>query len=78
MSTRDYLKERFPKLGERMPRTRLGSLPTPVRASEVDLDTGSRNISVKCDDLTGVIYGGNKVRKLEYIFPRAREKGIIR
>ena len=74
MSNKDYLLERFPTLGEQLPRMRLANLPTPVREFGVNLDAGNRNISVKCDDLTGVIYGGNKVRKLEYIFPRAREK----
>ncbi len=74
MSNKDYLLERFPTLGEQLPRMSLASLPTPVREFGVSLDAGNRNISVKCDDLTGVIYGGNKVRKLEYIFPRAREK----
>ena len=74
MSNKNYLLARFPTLGERLPRTHLATLPTPVREISVHLDSGNRNISVKCDDLTGVIYGGNKVRKLEYIFPRAREK----
>lgn len=78
MSNKDYLQEKFPLLGERLPKTRLASLPTPVRENEVQLDAGTRRISVKCDDLTGVIYGGNKVRKLEYIFPLAREKNCRR
>jgi 1-aminocyclopropane-1-carboxylate deaminase/D-cysteine desulfhydrase-like pyridoxal-dependent ACC family enzyme len=29
---------------------------------------------VKCDDLTSAIYGGNKVRKLEYVLARARQR----
>lgn len=74
MSNNDYLLARFPTLGERLPRMNLASLPTPVRIVPVTLDTGDRNLSVKCDELTGTIYGGNKLRKLEYIFPRAREK----
>jgi D-cysteine desulfhydrase len=78
MTNNDYLLERFPTLGERLPRMRLASLPTPVREVAATLDSGNRNISVKCDDLTGVIYGGNKLRKLEYIFPRAREKECLR
>lgn len=78
MSHKDYLKDRFPVLGKRLPRTHLASLPTPVRTVDVEVDGSSRNISVKCDDLTGVIYGGNKVRKLEYIFPLAREKNCKR
>jgi D-cysteine desulfhydrase len=74
MSNIDYLLERFPTLGKRLPRMRLASLPTPVREVAVQLDSGERKLSVKYDDQTGVIYGGNKVRKLEYIFPRARDK----
>ena len=31
MSNNDYLLARFPTLGERLPRMRLASLPTPVR-----------------------------------------------
>ena len=74
MSNNDYLLTRFPTLGAQLPRMRLATLPTPVREVGVQLDSGNRRLSVKCDDLTGVIYGGNKVRKLEYIFPRARDK----
>jgi len=74
MSNIDYLLARFPALGERLPRMRIGNLPTPVREVEVQLDSGKRQLSIKCDDLTGIVYGGNKVRKLEYIFPRARDR----
>jgi len=52
----------------------LANLPTPVYEATVQLESGSRKLSVKRDDLTGDIYGGNKLRKLEYIFPQAREK----
>ena len=52
----------------------LARLPTPVREATVQLDSGTRTLSVKRDDLTGDVYGGNKLRKLEYIFPHAREK----
>ena len=74
MSNIDYLLARFPALGEQLPRMHLADLPTPVREVAVQLESGRRNLSLKCDDLTGVVYGGNKVRKLEYIFARAREK----
>ncbi len=78
MSATDYLKEKFPLLGEKLPRMHLASLPTPV--SEVAFVTEARagKLSVKYDNLTGSIYGGNKIRKLEYIFPRAIEKGCKR
>ena len=33
---------------------------------------------VKHDDLTSDLYGGNKIRKLEYIFQRAKDRGAER
>ena len=78
MSNTDYLQAKYPLLGKKLPRMHLATLPTPVRELELDPGTGKRNISIKCDDLTGSIYGGNKVRKLEYIFPRALAKGCKR
>lgn len=52
----------------------LAELPTPVRALQLNLPSGRRQLSVKLDNLTGDLYGGNKVRKLEYILHRARRK----
>lgn len=52
----------------------LANLPTPVTEIAVQLDSGSRRLSIKLDNLTGKLYGGNKVRKLEYIFPQVGEK----
>jgi D-cysteine desulfhydrase len=78
MSDTDYLQARFPVLGEKLPRMRLATLPTPVREIEVSSGSGKRRLSVKYDNLTGSLYGGNKVRKLEYIFPRALAKGCKR
>lgn len=78
MTNKDYLAASFPLLAERLPRMRLANLPTPVRDIGAKVDSARHNISLKCDDLTGDIYGGNKVRKLEYIFPRARDKDCTR
>ena len=78
MSAPDYLRDRLPILGERLPRLRLASLPTPVREQEVRINSGNRMLAIKFDNLTGDLYGGNKVRKLEYIFPRATEKHDLR
>ncbi len=78
MSAPDYLRERFPVLGNHLPRLHLASLPTPARKHEVNIDAGTRTLVVKYDNLTGDLYGGNKVRKLEYIFPRASEKHNLR
>jgi D-cysteine desulfhydrase len=52
----------------------LASLPTPVREYRLRLPSGKHDVTVKLDNLSGDLYGGNKVRKLEYILHRAREK----
>lgn len=57
-----------------MPRSELATLPTPVGEHSVAFNSSERRISVKYDNLTSASYGGNKLRKLEYIFPRARER----
>ncbi len=78
MSKSDYLQARFPVLGEKLPRMHLATLPTPVHELEIDPGSGRRSLSIKYDNLTGSTYGGNKVRKLEYIFPCALAKGCRR
>src|SRR5579883_1421299 len=55
----------------------LGCYPTPVER----LDTLSNDASelwVKRDDLTHGVYGGNKVRKLEWLLADARTRGARR
>ena len=78
MTTPDYLSERFPVLGKRLPKLPFAMLPTPVTTHEVRVDSGSKPLTIKYDNLTGDLYGGNKVRKLEYIFPRVTEKHNLR
>lgn len=61
---------------DRFPRVRLAALPTPLepcpRLTEV---LGGAEIRVKRDDLTGLCFGGNKTRQLEYVFADIVEKG---
>jgi D-cysteine desulfhydrase len=78
MAPRDYLKGKFPALGSRLPRSVLATLPTPVSEYGAVLDGRAGHVSIKHDNLTGNLYGGNKVRKLEYIFPRATNKHCLR
>jgi D-cysteine desulfhydrase len=52
-------------------KTPLARLPTPVSSVTVRANSKTRDIWVKHDDVSGEPYGGNKVRKLEYIFHRA-------
>lgn len=78
MSDHDSLKSRFPTLASRLECESLATLPTPLRDVIVDFESRPRNLLVKYDNLTGDIYGGNKLRKLEYIFPYARSKNCGR
>jgi len=78
MADDDHLQSAFPRLSKRLPRLKLASLPTPVECRVIRLESGSFRLSIKYDNLSGRIYGGNKIRKLEYIFPRARSRGCKR
>lgn len=75
------LFDRFPDLGDRVAQLALGELPTPLDAwpgDELGLDCA--NLLVKRDDVSGVPYGGNKVRKLEFLLADARARdarGVI-
>jgi 1-aminocyclopropane-1-carboxylate deaminase/D-cysteine desulfhydrase-like pyridoxal-dependent ACC family enzyme len=68
------LDERWPRL-RGLPRVDLATLPTPVeRLDDLSQRTGSE-LWVKRDDLTAAEYGGNKVRKLEYLLGEAQRRG---
>lgn len=58
----------FPQLEKRLPYVSLGTLPTPVeKLGRVGSDIGVNSLYIKRDDLSGSVYGGNKVRKLEFL-----------
>lgn len=57
---------RFPRLRERLPFRSLGQFPTALERLE-GLCPPSVELWVKREDRAGVIYGGNKVRKLELL-----------
>jgi 1-aminocyclopropane-1-carboxylate deaminase/D-cysteine desulfhydrase-like pyridoxal-dependent ACC family enzyme len=75
MTDTDNLSARFPAASMRLNRERLANLPTPAEDVSVSHASGQRTISIKHDELTGHLYGGNKVRKLEYLLKRAAERG---
>ena len=53
---------------ESLPRVRLANLPTPIQElPNLTKKLGGPRIWVKRDDLTGLAFGGNKARKLEYL-----------
>lgn len=70
----DYLASAYPKLAGQLPKTCLAELPTAIVARSLSTPTGQRAIAIKRDDLTGRLYGGNKVRKLEYLLRRASDR----
>ena len=74
----DYLAKDFPVLAQRLGKTSFANLPTPVAEKSVNTASGRHVIAVKHDNLTGELYGGNKVRKLEYILARATDKRATR
>lgn len=74
----DYLREYYPALSSQLPRCELASLPTAVKTHAVNVAGKDHQLSVKYDNLTGNLYGGNKLRKLEYIFAHARAKNCTR
>ena len=68
ITTRTAARERVRDLLATQPRTPLALLPTPLhplpRLSEA---LGGPQIWVKRDDLTGMAFGGNKTRQLEFV-----------
>jgi len=60
----------------KLPRVRLAHLPTPLyEAKNLTKELGGPRIFVKRDDLTGLGFGGNKTRILEFIMGDALAKG---
>lgn len=73
------LFERFPRLARTIAWRSLGVRRTPLERIELELPGGmTRRILVKRDDLTAQPYGGNKVRKLEFILADALARRATR
>jgi 1-aminocyclopropane-1-carboxylate deaminase/D-cysteine desulfhydrase-like pyridoxal-dependent ACC family enzyme len=61
---------------ERLPRAALATLPTPLVETPRMADAlGIRRLFVKRDDLTGLAFGGNKVRQMEFFLGEALAEG---
>ena len=59
----------------RIPRVRLAHLPTPLQpCPRASRDLGI-DLLIKRDDLTGLAFGGNKTRNLEFRMAEARDSG---
>lgn len=69
------LFDKYPGLKKHIAWVPLGSFPTPVRRlAKLGEEIGCRNIWIKEDDKSSEYYGGNKVRKLEFILADALRK----
>jgi D-cysteine desulfhydrase family pyridoxal phosphate-dependent enzyme len=61
---------------DRVPRLRFGHFPTPIEPMpRLGGHLGGASLWVKRDDATGLAFGGNKVRKLEYLLAEAQANG---
>jgi D-cysteine desulfhydrase family pyridoxal phosphate-dependent enzyme len=59
-----------------LPRVPLAQLPTPVaRLNRLASAMGGIELRIKRDDQTGLAFGGNKTRKLEYLVAEAEARG---
>lgn len=66
----------FPRLEETLPHVVLADLPTPVeRLTRFGEAVGAGSLYIKRDDLSAARYGGNKVRKLEFLLGDALRRG---
>jgi D-cysteine desulfhydrase len=59
-----------------IPRIHFAHLPTPIEAMpRLSATLGGPRLLVKRDDQTGLAFGGNKTRKLEFLLAEAQSKG---
>lgn len=66
--------DRYPDLKNKIPFIPLGVFPTPVQKIQLKKVNKSNEIYIKRDDLSGEEYGGNKIRKLEFLIAKAIDK----
>ena len=59
-----------------LPRVSLAHLPTPLdHCPRLTAELGGPQIYIKRDDMTGLAFGGNKTRQIEFIFSEALAAG---
>ena len=60
----------------KLPRLHFAHLPTPIEElSTLSAMLGGPRLLIKRDDQTGLAFGGNKTRKLEFLIAEAKEQG---
>lgn len=76
---RPLLFDALPDLARTVPWRPLASLPTPVEPCDAIRDwLGRSGVFMKRDDLASSLYGGNKVRRYEFLLADAAKKGCKR
>jgi 1-aminocyclopropane-1-carboxylate deaminase/D-cysteine desulfhydrase-like pyridoxal-dependent ACC family enzyme len=71
-----YTPEQLRQRLDRLPRLRLAALPTPLeKLPRLSSTLGGPQIWMKREDLTGLAFGGNKIREFEYSVAQAVETG---
>ena len=71
---KESLRSNLPPFQSSIPFLPLGNFPTPVqRLLNLERTLGFQSLWIKRDDLSGPLGGGNKVRKLEYMFAAAAQ-----
>ncbi|MBN1572189.1 MAG: pyridoxal-phosphate dependent enzyme [Deltaproteobacteria bacterium] len=66
----------YPQLKGNIPCIRFGDYPTPVeRLKGLEKNLKAENLYIKREDRVSNLYGGNKIRKLEFILADAVAKG---
>ncbi len=73
--TQSLLAHEFPAIGACLPTAGITRVPTALSSHTLDVGGRACRVLVKHDETSGAIYGGNKVRKLDYVLARARQRG---
>jgi len=69
------LFDHFPSLKEKLPHIALGEFPTPIEhLVKLGKEIGTDRLYLKQDGISGTKYGGNKIRKLEFLLADALRK----
>ncbi|MBE9540482.1 MAG: pyridoxal-phosphate dependent enzyme [Proteobacteria bacterium] len=71
------LFQKFPALAQSVPWIHLANLPTPVQPFNTPETSATplSNLWIKRDDKSSDLYGGNKVRKLEFVLAEVIQQG---
>lgn len=75
MKPESLLVDRYPALQAALPIVPLCALPTPVDERTLRIGGAPARVWIKRDDQSGAPYGGNKLRKLEYLLGRSVRRG---